>query len=228
MSLANKSIISFVPPKSLHIAIIGLGYVGLPLAVEFAKKYKVKGFDIKQSRIDELNRNYDRTQEIEGDNLSAVKASNSNSVGLIYTSDIKDIADCNIYIISVPTPTDQYNKPDLSLLRTASETVGSVLKQNDVVIYESTVYPGATEEFCIPVIESVSGLVFNQNFFAGYSPERINPGDKIHTLINIIKVTSGSTPAVADFIDDLYSSIIGAGTHKAPNIKVAEACKVIE
>lgn len=228
MSLSEKSVISFAPPKSLHIAIIGLGYVGLPLAVEFAKKYKVKGFDIKESRIEELNQNVDRTQEIDSDSLSAVRSSGSDSVGLTFSSDINDISDCNIYIIAVPTPTDQHNKPDLSLLRKASETVGSILRQNDIVIYESTVYPGATEEYCIPVLEGTSGLVFNQDFFAGYSPERINPGDKIHTLTNIIKVTSGSTPAVADFIDSLYNSIINAGTHKAPNIKVAEACKVIE
>jgi UDP-N-acetyl-D-galactosamine dehydrogenase len=224
---SNQSCKIFQQPESLQIAIIGLGYVGLPLAVEFAKKYIVKGFDTKQSRIDELNNNYDRTLEVESSSLDSVKQGNSD-IGLTLTSDIDDIASCNVYIISVPTPTDQHNRPDLSLLKNASESVGSILKNGDVVIYESTVYPGATEEFCVPILEQASGLKFNHEFYAGYSPERINPGDKVHTLTNILKVTSGSTPEVADFIDDLYHSIIHAGTHKAPTIKVAEACKVIE
>ncbi len=218
---------TFNYPLNLNIAIIGLGYVGLPLAIEFAKKYNVVGFDIKQSRIDELNNNYDRTLEVDAGIIK--KATNTtNNIGLKFSSAIIDIALCNIYIISVPTPTDKHNKPDLNLLKAASETVGSVIKDGDVVIYESTVYPGATEEFCVPIIEHVSRLKLNYNFFVGYSPERINPGDKIHTLTNILKVTSGSTPQVADFIDDLYRSIILAGTHKASSIKVAEACKVIE
>ncbi len=224
---ANQPYNFFKPPVNINIAIIGLGYVGLPLAIEFAKKYQVVGYDIKQSRIADLNNNYDQTLEVDTDSIKLVTNSTSNT-GLKFTSAINDIALCNVYIVSVPTPTDKHNKPDLSLLKAASETVGSMIKSEDVVIYESTVYPGATEEFCIPIIEQVSGLKFNYDFFAGYSPERINPGDKVHTLTNILKVTSGSTPQVADFIDDLYYSIIKAGTHKAPSIKVAEACKVIE
>ncbi|MBB6108036.1 nucleotide sugar dehydrogenase [Mucilaginibacter lappiensis] len=226
---SNQFSKKFVPPASTHIAIIGLGYVGLPLAVEFAKKYPVKGFDIKQSRVDELNNAFDRTLETDSVVLSSVLTTNeTGGKGLIFTSSVEDIASCNIYIIAVPTPTDQYNRPDLSLLVKASKSVGSVLKTGDVVIYESTVYPGATEDVCIPVLEQTSGLKFNNDFFAGYSPERINPGDKVHTLTNILKVTSGSTTEAADFIDELYRSIITAGTHKAPSIKVAEACKVIE
>lgn len=223
----NQLYNNFNPPININVAIIGLGYVGLPLAIEFAKKYNVVGYDIKQTRIDDLNNNYDRTLEVQADSIKSV-TNPANRVSLKFSSAINDIALCNIYIVSVPTPTDKHNKPDLSLLRAASETVGSVIKIGDVVIYESTVYPGATEEFCIPIIEQVSGLKFNCDFFAGYSPERINPGDKVHTLTNILKVTSGSTPQVADFIDNLYHSIINAGTHKAPSIKVAEACKVIE
>ena len=226
---SNQFSEKFVPPASTHIAIIGLGYVGLPLAVEFAKKYPVKGFDIKQSRVDELNKAFDRTLETDSVVLSSVLTTDARAgKGLIFTSSVQDIASCNIYIIAVPTPTDQYNRPDLSLLIKASKSVGSVLKAGDVVIYESTVYPGATEDVCIPVLEQTSGLKFNNDFFAGYSPERINPGDKVHTLTNILKVTSGSTTEAADFIDGLYRSIITAGTHKAPSIKVAEACKVIE
>ena len=217
----------FNAPPKLHIAVVGLGYVGLPLAVEFAKKYSVKGFDIKQTRINELQNNYDNTLEIESDILKSVQEKKLN-IGLTFTSTIDDISLCNIYIVSVPTPTDKHNRPDLSLLKKASETVGAILKKNDVVIYESTVYPGATEEFCVPILERVSDLIFNCDFFVGYSPERINPGDKIHTLTNILKVTSGSTPEAATFIDKMYASIIHAGTHKAPTIKVAEACKVIE
>lgn len=217
----------FNAPSKLHIAVVGLGYVGLPLAVEFAKKYNVKGFDIKQARIYELQNNYDNTLEIESDVLKYVQEKKTNS-GLTLTSSINDISLCNVYIVSVPTPTDIHNRPDLGLLKKASEVIGAILKKDDVVVYESTVYPGATEEFCVPILEELSGLGFNSDFFVGYSPERINPGDKIHTLINILKVTSGSTPEVATFIDDMYASIIQAGTHKAPTIKVAEACKVIE
>lgn len=224
----NLSPIPFQPPAQISIAVIGLGYIGLPLAVEFAKKVKVKGFDIKESRLNELKQGYDRTLEINSANLQEALNIKNTQGGLIFTDHTSDIADCNIYIVAVPTPTDEHNRPDLALLKSASETVGSVLKKGDVVIYESTVYPGATEEFCVPLLEQRSGLVFNRDFFAGYSPERINPGDKVHTLTNILKVTSGSTPEVADFIDDLYRLIVLAGTHKAPSIKVAEACKVIE
>ncbi|MCC8409273.1 nucleotide sugar dehydrogenase [Mucilaginibacter sp. UR6-1] len=216
----------FSPPQKVHIAIIGLGYVGLPLAVEFAKKYPVWGFDISAERISELRRGHDRTLEIAQDELTSVL--NRQQAGLQLTSKPEDIRACNVYIVSVPTPTDRHNRPDLSLIEKASETVAGVLKQDDVVIYESTVYPGVTEEVCVPILERVSGLKFNEGFFAGYSPERINPGDKVHTLTNILKITSGSTPGAADFIDDLYRSIITAGTHKAPSIKVAEASKVIE
>jgi UDP-N-acetyl-D-galactosamine dehydrogenase len=225
---SNQTLKHFQHPDNLHIAIIGLGYAGLPLAVEFAKKYQVKGFDTKQTRVDELNNNYDRTLEIDAEDLEKIRFVNQNKPGAIFSSDTNDIALCNVYIVSVPTPTDHYNRPDLSLLKKACETVGSVLQKGNVVIYESTVYPGATEEVCVPILEQVSGLSFNHDFFVGYSPERINPGDKVHTLVNILKVTSGSTPEVADFIDNLYRSIIHAGTHKAPTIKVAEACKVIE
>jgi len=225
---AIHSYSQFHQPEKISIAIIGLGYVGLPLAVEFAKKYVVKGFDIKQSRIDELNNNHDHTFEVDENSLLAVRSIKSGLQGLTFTSVINDIALCNVYIVSVPTPTDQYNRPDLDLLGNASETIATLLKAGDVVIYESTVYPGVTEEFCVPILEKISKLKLNHDFFAGYSPERINPGDKVHTLTNILKVTSGSTPEVADFIDSLYNSIIPAGTHKAPTIKVAEACKVIE
>ncbi len=226
--LPNQSPSKFEIPDATRIAIIGLGYVGLPLAVEFAKKYPVKGFDIKQSRVNELNNAFDRTLETDTDVLKSVLGSDKAENGLVFTSQAEDIADCNVYIISVPTPTDINNRPDLSLIKKASESVAGVLKVGDVVIYESTVYPGVTEEVCVPVLERVSELKFNVEFFAGYSPERINPGDKVHTLTNILKVTSGSTPEAADFIDKLYQSIVTAGTHKAPSIKVAEACKVIE
>lgn len=205
------------------IAIIGLGYVGLPLAVEFAKKYAVVGFDIFQTRIDELNSGYDRTLELGADEVK--KALDD---GIVFSTDIEVLKSCNIFIVTVPTPIDKSNRPDLTPLVKASETVGKVLKANDVVIYESTVYPGVTEEVCVPVLEQVSGLVFNKDFFCGYSPERINPGDKNHTVKNILKVTSGSTPEIANKVDDLYRSIITAGTHKASSIKVAEASKVIE
>jgi len=218
----------FTKPTEIKIAIIGLGYVGLPLAVEFAAKFPVKGYDIKQSRVDEINQANDITLEVDSARLKAVLTDNGGMVGLHCTSNADDIRQCNIYIVSVPTPTDQHNRPDLSILLKATQTIGNVLKAGDVVIYESTVYPGVTEDVCIPVLEQVSGLAFNHDFYAGYSPERINPGDKVHTITNILKVTSGSTPEAADFIDDLYRSIVTAGTHKAPSIKVAEACKVIE
>jgi UDP-N-acetyl-D-galactosamine dehydrogenase len=218
----------FKQPKDINIAIIGLGYVGLPLAVEFAKKYQVTGFDKKNTRINELKQGFDNTLEVDADSLTAAKGSPEKHTGLFFSSDVNDIVNCTVYIVCVPTPTDNYNRPDLSLLKNASEVVGSVLKPGDVVIYESTVFPGATEDICVPILASVSNLELNHHFFVGYSPERINPGDKVHTLANILKVTSGSTNEAAEFIDKLYRSIITAGTHKAPSIKVAEACKVIE
>jgi UDP-N-acetyl-D-glucosamine/UDP-N-acetyl-D-galactosamine dehydrogenase len=202
------------------IAVIGLGYVGLPLAVEFGKKYKTIGFDINEHRIDELKRDIDHTQEISSEQLKQAR--------LHYTNDINVLKTANFYIITVPTPIDPHKKPDLKPLIHASETVGSVLKKNDIVVYESTVYPGATEEQCVPVLEKCSGLLYNQDFFCGYSPERINPGDKQHTVSSIKKITSGSTPKIAEKIDILYQSIIKAGTYRAPSIKVAEAAKVIE
>jgi UDP-N-acetyl-D-galactosamine dehydrogenase len=205
------------------ISIIGLGYVGLPLAVAFSKKYKVIGFDIADWRIEELKRGYDRTLEVGGNELK--EAINR---GLEFTNNLEDIKKANIYIVTVPTPIDKYKKPDLTPLIKASESVGKVLKKGDIVIYESTVYPGATEEECVPVLERVSGLKFNQDFFCGYSPERINPGDKEHTVTNILKVTSGSTPEIAKKVDELYASVITAGTYQASSIKVAEAAKVIE
>lgn len=222
----NRSIST--PSRAVEIAIIGLGYVGLPLAVEFARKYPVTGFDKKTERIKALRLGIDSTLEVSSDNLADVIAPSADSRGLVFSSDLSDIQSCNVYIICVPTPTDQHNRPDLTLLKNASELVGGVLKEGDVVIYESTVFPGATEEICVPILQSASGFKLNDDFFVGYSPERINPGDKVHTLTNILKVTSGSTEAAADFIDELYRSIITAGTHRAPSIKVAEACKVIE
>lgn len=218
----------FTTPDKVKIAIVGLGYVGLPLAAEFATKYPVTGLDLKQSRVDEVNNGIDSTLEVDSAKLKAVLGLNDPSKGLHCTTDVDSIADSNVYIIVVPTPTDQHNRPDLSIIIKATRTVAGMLKEGDVVIYESTVYPGCTEEICVPLLEEVSGLKFNSGFFAGYSPERINPGDKVHQLNNILKVTSGSTPEVAGFIDHLYRSIITAGTHKAPSIKVAEACKVIE
>jgi UDP-N-acetyl-D-glucosamine/UDP-N-acetyl-D-galactosamine dehydrogenase len=206
--------------KKVEIVVIGLGYVGLPLAVEFGKKYKTIGFDINQSRIDELKNGYDRTRETSKEGLSS-------SLHLQYESNPDGLAG-NVYIVTVPTPIDAYKKPDLTPLIKASETVGKVLKKGDIVIYESTVYPGCTEEDCVPVLEKFSGLKFNEDFFCGYSPERINPGDKERTLIKILKITSGSTPEIANFVDDLYNSILEAGTHKATSIKVAEAAKLIE
>mgnify|MGYP006202470949 CR=1 FL=1 len=214
---------------SIKIAIIGLGYVGLPLARLFATKHPVIGFDINQQRIKELNQGIDVTLEIEKELLKSVLVAQSSSEkGLYCSNQLADIADCNYYIITVPTPVDKHNKPDLTPLYKASETVGKVLKKGDIVIYESTVYPGATEEDCIPVLERVSGLQFNVDFFAGYSPERINPGDKEHTVEKILKVTAGSTPEIGQKVDALYKSVITAGTHLAPTIKVAEAAKVIE
>lgn len=212
-----------------RIAVIGLGYVGLPLAVEFGKKYDVLGFDTNKDRVKELQAGKDRTQEADLKSLKAVIASKEKSeIGLSFSAKIEDLAQYNTYIVTVPTPIDQFKAPDLTPLIKASEMLGKVLNVGDVVIYESTVYPGCTEEDCVPVLERVSGLKFNKDFFAGYSPERINPGDKINTLTKIKKVTSGSTPEIADRVDDLYRSIIEAGTHKAPSIKVAEASKAIE
>ena len=212
------------------IAIIGLGYVGLPLAVEFAKKYNTVGFDINQSRINELRSGKDTTLEVEDDLLQQVLASSLDfdHDGLYVSDELQDIASCNTFIVTVPTPTDKNNRPVLTPLYKASESVGKVLKKGDYVIYESTVYPGVTEDECVPVLERVSGLKFNEDFFVGYSPERINPGDKEHTVSKILKVTSGSTDEAAEVIDQLYKSVIIAGTYKATNIKVAEAAKVIE
>jgi len=211
------------------IAVIGLGYVGLPLARLFATKYSVVGFDINQIRIKELRNGHDETLEVEDEILEKVlKSTNNEQKGLYCSSDLIDIKNCNYYIVTVPTPVDKNNRPDLSPLHRASETVGAVLKKGDLVIYESTVYPGATEEECIPVLEKISGLKYNLDFFAGYSPERINPGDKEHTVEKILKVTSGSTPEIGKKVDELYQSVISAGTHLAPSIKVAEAAKVIE
>ncbi|MEB3862548.1 MULTISPECIES: Vi polysaccharide biosynthesis UDP-N-acetylglucosamine C-6 dehydrogenase TviB [Acinetobacter] len=205
----------------LRIAIIGLGYVGLPLAVEFGKKGPVIGFDINKNRINELKNGQDHTLEVSPEEL--LKAEQ-----LSFSSNLDDLKTSNFFIVTVPTPVDQVNRPDLTPLKKASETVGQALKKGDIVVYESTVYPGATEEVCIPILEKISGLKFNQDFFAGYSPERINPGDKVNTLTKIKKITSGSTPEVADTVDAVYASIITAGTHKATSIKVAEAAKVIE
>jgi UDP-N-acetyl-D-galactosamine dehydrogenase len=209
-------------PLNNKICIVGLGYVGLPLAVAFAAKYKVTAFDINISRIKELESNYDKTLEIDSEILKSVQQN------ILYASDIDDVKGCNIYIITVPTPIDKDKKPDLKYLKIASKTVGKKLKKDDVVIYESTVYPGATEEYCAPILEKSSGLTLNEDFYCGYSPERVNPGDKKYTLEKIIKVTSGSTPYIATKIDNLYKEIITAGTYKAENIKVAEAAKVIE
>lgn len=207
--------------NNAKIAVIGLGYVGLPLAVEFGKHYPTIGFDISQKRVNELKGGHDHTLEVEPEEL--VQADK-----LSYSADTQDLQAANIYIVTVPTPINKFKQPDLTPLIKASETIGKTLKKGDIVIYESTVYPGATEEDCVPVLEKVSGLTFNQDFFAGYSPERINPGDKEHRVTTILKVTAGSTPEVADFVDSLYASIITAGTHKAESIKVAEAAKVIE
>ena len=215
--------------KKDKIAIIGLGYVGLPLARLFATKFPVVGFDINSGRISELMSGLDATLEVDNETLKSVLVEDvSDSNGLYCTNQLEKIKDCNYYIITVPTPVDKNNRPILTPLVKASETVGAVLKKGDIVIYESTVYPGATEEDCVPVLEKISGLKFNKDFYAGYSPERINPGDKEHTVEKILKVTSGSTPEVGIKVDDLYKSVITAGTHLAPTIKVAEAAKVIE
>ncbi|MEX0383608.1 nucleotide sugar dehydrogenase [Spiribacter pallidus] len=210
-------------PNNLKIAVIGLGYVGLPLAAAFAEAYSVIGFDIDGRRIAELEGGRDRTDELRADELAAAAAH-----GIHYTSEVDALRDCNVFVVTAPTPIDEHRRPDLTPLLKASETVGQVIQPGAVVIYESTVYPGATEEDCIPVIERVSGLTYGQDFHAGYSPERINPGDKAHRVTHIVKVTSGSSPAVADFVDTLYARVITAGTHKAPSIAVAEAAKVIE
>ncbi len=207
--------------RNLKIGVVGLGYVGLPLAVEFGKRFNTVGFDIKAARVDELKKGHDSTLETD-------EAELASATKLSFTTKLADLKSCRVFIVTVPTPIDEYKRPDLTPLVKSSETVGQVLKKGDVVVYESTVYPGCTEEVCVPILERVSGLQFNKDFFAGYSPERINPGDKQHRLTKIRKVTSGSTPAVAEFVDALYRSIIVAGTHKASSIKVAEAAKVIE
>ena len=214
----------------MKIAVIGLGYVGLPLAVEFGKKYMTVGFDINQDRVDELNSGTDSTLEVNDEELQEVLESTQDfdEDGLFITTDSANLRHCNFYVITVPTPTDRNNRPVLTPLKKASETVGKVLSKGDYVVYESTVYPGATEEECIPVLEEISGLKFNEDFFVGYSPERINPGDKKHTVTKILKVTSGSTPESAKVIDDVYKSVITAGTYLATSLKVAEAAKVIE
>jgi UDP-N-acetyl-D-galactosamine dehydrogenase len=207
--------------KNTKIGIIGLGYVGLPLAVEFGKQYPTIGLDLKKDRVDELSTGRDSTLEVSSEQLA-------EATQLTFSSSPDALSDCNVYIVTVPTPIDSHNQPDLSYLKSASESVGALVKIGDVVIFESTVFPGATEEVCIPVIEEASGLEYNRDFFAGYSPERINPGDKVHRVSNILKVTSGSTPEVGDYVDALYASIITAGTHRASSIRVAEASKVIE
>ena len=210
--------------KEIKICVIGLGYVGLPLARLFSTKYKTIGFDMNQSRVDALMNGHDATLEVDDELLQEAIDKN----GLICTTNIDKIRDCNFYVVAVPTPVDENNRPDLRPLWGASETVGKVISKDDIVVYESTVYPGVTEEECLPVVERVSGLKFNEDFFAGYSPERINPGDKLHTVEKIKKVTSGSTPEIADIVDNVYNSVLVNGTHKAPSIKVAEAAKVIE
>jgi len=215
--------------ENAHITVIGLGYVGLPLAVEFAKKYPTIGFDINQKRINELAKGQDHTLEVAAPELNAVLKQNTEAKnGLFLTGNIEEIGAANVFIVTVPTPIDDHKRPDLAPLISASKTIGSVLKKGDIVIYESTTYPGCTEEDCVPVLEQFSGLKYNVDFFAGYSPERINPGDKVNTLTKIRKVTSGSTPEIADFVDNLYASIITAGTFKAANMRVAEASKAIE
>ena len=217
----SKRVFDMSLAKDIRIGVLGLGYVGLPLAVEFSKHFNVVGFDIDSERVQSLRSGSDSTQEVSEEDLAKAKALN-------ISDNLSDLNLCNVFIVTVPTPIDKFKRPNLNPLIRASESVGSVLKLGDVVIYESTVYPGATEEDCVPVLERVSGLKFNVDFYAGYSPERINPGDKEHRLPSIVKVTSGSTTEAADFVDDLYRTIITAGTHKAPSIKVAEAAKVIE
>lgn len=220
-NFVDKKFVDKYMNRDLKIAIVGLGYVGLPLAVEFSKVYDVLGFDVNQKRLEELSNGCDTSLEVDNyDLLAATK--------LKYTSNPTDLEWANIFIVTVPSPIDEYKRPDFKPLKSASETIGKILKKDDIVIYESTVYPGATEEECVPVLEKISELVFNRDFFVGYSPERINPGDKAHRLTNIVKVTSGSTPEVAEIVDRLYKKIISAGTHKTSSIKVAEAAKVIE
>ena len=212
------------------IAVIGLGYVGLPLAIEYGKKYRVIGFDIYQARVNELNRGEDHTLEADLVGMKQARDAyeNTKKIGLTFTSNPEDLKQVNTYIVTVPTPIDRFNNPDLTPLLKASETIGKTLQKGDLVIYESTVYPGCTEEDCVPVLEKFSGLKFNADFYCGYSPERINPGDKVNTLTKIKKITSGSTPEIADLVDALYNSILENGTHKAPNMKVAEAAKAVE
>ena len=216
--------------KEFKIAVIGLGYVGLPLAIEFSKKYKVLGYDINQKRVEELQNGFDHTLEADLDDMNeAINIHKTHpNIGLSFSSDEAELLNYNTYIVTVPTPINNFNMPDLQPLIKASQMLGRVVKKDDIIIYESTTYPGCTEEDCVPQIEKTSGLKFNVDFYAGYSPERINPGDKINTLTKIKKVTSGSTPEVADIVNNLYASIITAGTHKAPSIKVAEASKIIE
>ncbi|MDT0649664.1 nucleotide sugar dehydrogenase [Autumnicola edwardsiae] len=229
MSTDNSSIPKFTGSPSPKIAVIGLGYVGLPLARLFAEKFSVIGFDINQKRVKELMTGVDSTLEVENDVLQAVlKQDFGQENGLYCTADLDEIENCNYYIITVPTPVDKNNRPDLTPLYKSSETVGKVLKKGDIVIYESTVYPGVTEDECVPVLEKNSGLTYNEDFYVGYSPERINPGDKEHTVDKILKVTAGSTPEIGKKVNELYASVITAGTHLAPTIKVAEAAKVIE
>jgi UDP-N-acetyl-D-galactosamine dehydrogenase len=218
----------YLPPQNVKIAVIGLGYVGLPLAIEFSKKHPVLGFDIKTNRIEELAVGKDSTNEVLPADLKKATSPTDEKTGLRFSSNMDDLQQCNVFIVTVPTSINEYKTPDLGPLLAASVMIGNALKANDVVIYESTVYPGCTEEECVPVLEKASGLTYNQNFFVGYSPERINPGDKVNTLTTIKKVTSGSTDEVANWVDDLYKTIITAGTHKAPSIKVAEASKAIE
>jgi len=219
--LSGEAVSQMLNMRKCRIGVVGLGYVGLPLAVEFGRRFDTVGFDIKQDRIKELQAGRDSTLETTGEELKAAKR-------LSFTSDLSELKRCRVFIVTVPTPIDEYKRPDLTPLVKASETLGQVLKKGDIVIYESTVYPGCTEEVCVPILERVSGLKFNTDFFAGYSPERINPGDKQHRLPSIKKVTSGSTPEAAEFVDKLYGTIIKAGTHKASSIAVAEAAKVIE
>lgn len=215
--------------NELKVAVIGLGYVGLPLAVEFARKYNVTGFDVNKKRVDELNEGFDSTLEVSDCDLKTVlKKEADASIGIYISDQAEALKNTNFYIVTVPTPVDRYNRPDLTPLYKASETVGKVLKNGDIVVYESTVYPGVTEDECVPVLEKISGLVFNKDFFVGYSPERINPGDKQHTVTKIKKITSGSTAETAQIVNNMYASIITGGTHLAPSIKVAEAAKVIE
>ena len=219
--IMNKSSNKYIDIKTSKLAIMGLGYVGLPLAIEFGKKRSTIGFDINKDRINELKNNQDSNFQISNEEFK-------NSIDLKFTSNIDDIKDCNIFIVAIPTPVNKKNKPDLSLLNKSCDMIGSIIKKGDLVIFESTVYPGVTEEICAPIIEKKSGLLFNKDFYCGYSPERINPGDKEHNISSIVKITSGSTPEIATLVDELYKKIITAGTHKAASIKVAEAAKVIE